>query len=168
MVGRKRSINWPDYHNRARNYCHKYQVVAREDGSIPFPPGVNGLAQYKSWMALHHLRKRLRKRETGECENCKLPAIKPTLFCPLHRASNTGRAGKHQATLKTRTWLLDQQQQLCPICKKPVGLWESLDHDHASGRHRAIVHQQCNMAIGWIEKLSDKEIQAVLVHIGRI
>ena len=59
----------------------------------------------------------------------------------------------------------DAQSGICPICDKP--LYEdsfmqntynkiSLDHDHATGEPRGLLHQQCNMKVAQIETHTKK------------
>jgi hypothetical protein len=50
-------------------------------------------------------------------------------------------------TLEERNALLAKQNGTCPICKKKITR-PCVDHDHATGRVRGIVHQKCNTGIG--------------------
>lgn len=45
--------------------------------------------------------------------------------------------------------MLEEQQGLCAICRRPLGRkGQTIDHCHRTGRVRGIVHSQCNLVIG--------------------
>lgn len=45
------------------------------------------------------------------------------------------------------------QDGLCGLCLKPMPFAEShLDHNHETGKLRALVHPVCNWLIGWMER----------------
>lgn len=51
--------------------------------------------------------------------------------------------------------LLEMQGGVCALCGQPPGKKErylSVDHDHATGRVRALLCRGCNVGIGWIER----------------
>jgi len=50
-----------------------------------------------------------------------------------------------------RAKLTRQQQGKCPLCGLPLEIDAVLDHDHASGDVRAVLHRWCNSVLGRIE-----------------
>jgi hypothetical protein len=51
-----------------------------------------------------------------------------------------------------REQLLQEQNNQCAICQEPLDPAEAvLDHCHATGRIRAVLHRGCNMYIGALE-----------------
>lgn len=51
-----------------------------------------------------------------------------------------------------RETLLRQQNGKCALCKEPIVAGEAvLDHDHKTGRCRAVLHRGCNAMLGHIE-----------------
>ena len=50
-----------------------------------------------------------------------------------------------------RNLFYDAQGKVCPICLKPLEGKVSLDHNHATGEPRGLLHQQCNMKVAQIE-----------------
>ena len=71
----------------------------------------------------------------------------------------------YQTEKYIRKLFYDAQNGICPICDKP--LYEdsfmqntfnkiSLDHDHATGEPRGLLHQQCNMKVAQIETHTKK------------
>lgn len=46
-----------------------------------------------------------------------------------------------------RQLFYDAQKGICPICLKPLDAKLSLDHDHATGEPRGLLHQRCNMMV---------------------
>ncbi len=48
--------------------------------------------------------------------------------------------------------IIQLQEGCCGLCKKPFGEARAkrpaVDHDHATGKIRGVLHQSCNMAIG--------------------
>ena len=57
----------------------------------------------------------------------------------------------HQTEKYIRKLFYDAQNGICPICDKPLTGKISLDHDHATGEPRGLLHQQCNMKVAQIE-----------------
>ena len=55
-----------------------------------------------------------------------------------------------------RKLFYDAQSGICPICDKPLSGKISLDHDHATGEPRGLLHQQCNMKVAQIETHTKK------------
>ena len=52
----------------------------------------------------------------------------------------------------TRVRLLEQQNGRCAICCQPLSEEKAvLDHDHAGGHIRAVLHRDCNIMLGKIE-----------------
>lgn len=48
--------------------------------------------------------------------------------------------------------MLEQQQNLCVLCDKPLGEKYAVDHDHDSGKVRALLCGPCNSKLGVLEK----------------
>lgn len=55
-----------------------------------------------------------------------------------------------------RKLFYDAQNGICPICDKPLTGKISLDHDHATGEPRGLLHQQCNLKVAQIETHTKK------------
>lgn len=48
-----------------------------------------------------------------------------------------------------RARMLKKQRGICPLCKIPIQPHDAaLDHDHATGYVRAVLHRQCNTVEG--------------------
>lgn len=62
-----------------------------------------------------------------------------------------------------------QQQGLCPIC----GEWlivegkrlPDIDHDHASGRVRGLLHNRCNLLLGYAQD-DPKRLEAAAAYLA--
>jgi hypothetical protein len=78
-----------------------------------------------------------------------------------NRAWIAGHEPRYRRRIRARTCrqygltLADFEQMLkdqghgCAICGLPLGAWhQTVDHDHATGRVRGIVHRHCNLALG--------------------
>jgi len=50
-----------------------------------------------------------------------------------------------------RAKLKKEQQGKCPLCGRPLGDDIVLDHDHATGDVRAVLHRWCNVVLGKVE-----------------
>ena len=76
------------------------------------------------------------------------------------------------ARTQQRFWMVKQlkaQGGLCPLCKKEIDITKDregvIDHDHATGECRGVLHRSCNAAEGkirhavvcWGTKTSDAE-----------
>ena len=62
----------------------------------------------------------------------------------------------YQTEKYIRKLFYDAQSGICPICDKPLSGKISLDHDHATGEPRGLLHQQCNMKVAQIETHTKK------------
>ena len=57
----------------------------------------------------------------------------------------------YQTEKYIRKLFYDAQSGICPICDKPLTGKISLDHDHATGGPRGLLHQQCNLKVAQLE-----------------
>ena len=62
----------------------------------------------------------------------------------------------HQTEKYIRKLFYDAQSGICPICGKPLTGKISLDHDHATGEPRGLLHQSCNLKVAQIETHTKK------------
>ena len=62
----------------------------------------------------------------------------------------------YQTEKYIRKLFYDAQSGICPICDKPLAGKISLDHDHATGEPRGLLHQQCNMKVAQVETHTKK------------
>ncbi len=67
-----------------------------------------------------------------------------------------------------RAEMLSDQAYLCALCGESCDPSESaLDHDHATGRIRGVLHSSCNILLGKVENFVGRYGQ-VLVREGRL
>ena len=62
----------------------------------------------------------------------------------------------YQTEKYIRKLFYDAQNGICPICDKPLTGKISLDHDHATGEPRGLLHQSCNLKVAQIETHTKK------------
>ena len=62
----------------------------------------------------------------------------------------------YQTEKYIRKLFYDAQSGICPICDKPLTSKISLDHDHATGEPRGLLHQPCNLKVAQIETHTKK------------
>ena len=62
----------------------------------------------------------------------------------------------HEIEKYIRTLFYGAQGGACPICGKYLSGKISLDHDHATGEPRGLLHQQCNMKVAQVETHTKK------------
>ena len=62
----------------------------------------------------------------------------------------------YQTEKYIRKLFYDAQNGICPICDKPLTSKISLDHDHATGEPRGLLHQSCNLKVAQIETHTKK------------
>jgi len=63
-----------------------------------------------------------------------------------------------------RLKLKREQQGLCPLCGLPLDKDIVLDHDHATGDVRAVLHRWCNSVLGRVENWSGRIGHGVNPH----
>ncbi len=62
----------------------------------------------------------------------------------------------YQTEKYIRKLFYDAQNGICPICDKPLTGKISLDHNHATGEPRGLLHQPCNLKVAQIETHTKK------------
>ena len=85
-----------------------------------------------------------------------------------YRASHREELVKRRSHLMTRygltvaDWecMLITQAGRCDCCKEPMDGRVCVDHNHGNGQVRALVCQDCNIAISWVEGKALKLSQA--------
>jgi hypothetical protein len=77
----------------------------------------------------------------------------------VRQTSSQTREGKYTSHLKRKYGLtkdelgriLSNQKGLCAVCLKPPDKRSFVvDHDHGTGTVRGLLHQRCNVAIGFL------------------
>jgi len=77
---------------------------------------------------------------------------------------------KYSLSLEEYQRLLDEQHSCCRLCHKPS--WECrrrlvVDHDHRTGKVRALLCTTCNILVGYIEKKGRKAVEAAFEYVER-
>ena len=80
---------------------------------------------------------------------------------------------KYGITIEQYDLILEQQNGGCAICGQPcaTGRFLAVDHDHATGKVRALLCKNCNTAIGLLGEDTDrmaKAIEYIQSHSERI
>lgn len=70
---------------------------------------------------------------------------------------------KYGITLEQYNELLESQNNGCAICAKPcaTGMNLAVDHDHTTGKVRALLCKNCNTAIGLLGEDTDRMAKAI-------
>lgn len=68
------------------------------------------------------------------------------------KQSEARRFKKHGITKAIYEQMLVEQKHLCKACQEPFSEFDQpvIDHCHASGRVRGVIHANCNVALGMI------------------
>lgn len=72
---------------------------------------------------------------------------------------NTNLMRNYNITIEEYNKLLEEQEGKCAICDKLM-VEPHLDHDHSTGKIRALLCQQCNMGIGMFGDDPDLVVKA--------
>lgn len=154
------------------NKCHREKLricFSKDRGSV------NGLfATCKECRSIYHDELRLKLEpiripiESKQCPKCK--EIKPASEFSPSREHKSGLLGcckvcKSKARLSRRykisigeyDQMIDRQSNRCAICGNPETVINeriltrlSIDHDHTSGKVRALLCRRCNIALGTV------------------
>ena len=62
--------------------------------------------------------------------------------------------------------LMRVQGMTCPLCCGPLRSYQ-VDHEHASGRIRGLLHEDCNLDLGNIEKRSPDWVKHAYLYLQR-
>jgi hypothetical protein len=70
---------------------------------------------------------------------------------------------KYGITIEQYEKMLAKQNNVCAICDKPcsTGRFLAVDHDHTTGAVRALLCQNCNVAIGFLGEDTDRMAKAI-------
>ena len=112
-------------------------------------------AQSAAWRAAnpdrmrqHQARYRAAHREELRASYRDYYAANKKLFQERHRIRAYG------LTPETFRSLLEAQRGLCALCSEPLSkdhTFVAVDHDHATGAIRGLLHRGCNVAVGAFE-----------------
>lgn len=91
----------------------------------------------------------------------------------FERARNKEYRKKYGITLEDYDTMLAKQNNVCAICQQPcaTGMNLAVDHDHSTGKVRALLCKNCNTAIGLLGEDTDrmaKAIEYIQSHSERI
>lgn len=77
--------------------------------------------------------------------------------CKSHRDRIQGLKRRHGADATTYEAMLEKQEGVCAICRQPpcTDGFLSVDHDHETGRVRALLCHACNTGIGFLRDEPD-------------
>jgi hypothetical protein len=77
---------------------------------------------------------------------------------PYRRPANL--RNRYGLTLETWGRMAEAQDGRCAVCGcEPDRL--DIDHCHATGRVRGLLCRRCNLLVGWLEGVTEKELRAV-------
>lgn len=101
---------------------------------------------------------RRRRIAAGLCMNCKNPALPGKRLCTKHRQLAKDRAMRSAYQLTQEELLSIRAATHCALCggkfrgsgQQPHA--PAIDHDHKTGKIRAVIHQKCNVALGMFEE----------------
>lgn len=100
---------------------------------------------------------------SGHCNACRRTKRLNTK-CRRAEAQRTYLYGLSEGEYDTR---MRQQRELCALCGKPPGPKPLVvDHDHVTGAVRGLIHQRCNLAIGFLGDNIDG-IKLALAYLER-
>lgn len=82
---------------------------------------------------------------------------------------------KFGITIEQYNELWENQKGLCAICLKPEKIhskggskpmWLSVDHDHTTGKVRALLCFKCNTTLSYFER-NEKSIESIIEYLGK-
>lgn len=128
--------------------------------------------------------KRGRLGLTAHCKTCisKAAAVrmKKAYADPQKRARIQKRATDWNRANRTRrrtiirkqkygvddAWLFVRQGGKCPVCGEPITPDDThVDHDHATGKVRGLVHPKCNWGLTFIDNHRDRWLE-IATYLG--
>lgn len=69
---------------------------------------------------------------------------------------------QHGVTREQYEALLASQGGVCAVCQLPFDKTPAVDHNHETREVRGILHQRCNLAVGWAENPLTENARAYL------
>jgi Recombination endonuclease VII len=107
-------------------------------------------------------RRIMRCTNAGQYCECSTPRLLNSLMC------NACKSRFRNYGILPVQWfqMLSAQDYKCDMCGESLGDDSNLDHHHAKGYNRGIVHSRCNSIIGWIEHpLYQKALEYIKRHV---
>ena len=111
--------------------------------------------------------RRLCRRAIGFCHSCKNLARPNRVLCQscedrdkVRRSlrsdarSSASLKNRYGITLSEKRRLYEEQLGICDVCHLPLPedfRKSHLDHNHKTGKIRAVLHRRCNIAVGYVE-----------------
>jgi hypothetical protein len=80
----------------------------------------------------------------NKCKDCERVIKK--LYYKTHEVARR----RHGFSEETYNALLEESKGLCTICSSPMGDKVCFDHDHETGKFRAVLCNKCNTALGLV------------------
>jgi Recombination endonuclease VII len=103
------------------------------------------------------VRSRARRDALGQCRNCSEPALPRKKYCSRHLRMNRDKATKAAYRLTDEELGIIRAATHCDLCggkfegSGHAPLAPNIDHDHATGKRRGVIHHRCNIGLGMFE-----------------
>lgn len=141
----------------------------------PSEVGKTRCLKCSEWNKKSMARVRARKIAAGICLCCgKAPAEKPLKRCRpcLNKLSRTTSEAKRIKTYgitdAQRDEMFRKQGGFCAFCGLPLSATKMyhIDHCHISGKVRGLLHNDCNLLLGFYEKIGPRFFDCVKQYLG--
>jgi hypothetical protein len=104
---------------------------------------------YAQWRKNNRARRRTNNERWAQANPDKIKQSQKRWYeANPDKVKNAALKRYYGITLKERDDLLRAQNGLCLVCAKPITHYPCVDHNHATGQVRGILHSKCNTAIG--------------------
>ena len=104
-------------------------------------------------------------KRTGRL-TCKTCADKETEYATANKEARESASlfHKYGITSADKKQMYADQKGLCGVCFEPMqwGRDCHVDHDHVTGRIRSLLHQRCNIFVGYLEDQFIEKAKAYL------
>ena len=103
-------------------------------------------------------RSRCRDNLDTVCRKCRASLYKNNKV--MHSCSRLKHL--YGITLDDKLRMIEDQNNVCAICKKEIDISGNVDHDHTTGKVRGILCNSCNRALGYFKDNTENLKQATL------
>lgn len=92
-----------------------------------------------------------RVESNGACAECVRLGIHQRRYRTTDKYRSTVLKRRYGITLEEYLAMWEDQQGQCAVCDEPIEEVPHVDHDHATGSARGLVHPRCNQVVAGIE-----------------
>lgn len=157
-----------------REYSRRYRAAKRQrhecyDCAAPTAGTHIRCTTCRTRVKVTEAKRQRRCRRQGVCIKCSKPVAKTNvLYCPVHAERQAAeRSNRRTVSVAERRAMIRRQRGKCPVCTKPLGNDQVIDHSHENPEIiRGVLHSFCNQRIVWAAEYHSEDLMRAQQYLG--